>query len=71
MYQIVSYTETQVFLYPRKYFAQCAWCYMIMSGPCKGENPGQLLPHASHGCCTSCQQKVLASHKKKKIAASR
>ena len=34
--------------------SQCAWCWVILSGPRTGENPGKALDGASHSICQDC-----------------
>lgn len=46
---------------------QCAWCNKIMSGPFKGTKPDYVLPEASHGICTPCEEETWKVHAVKRI----
>ncbi len=37
--------------------SQCAWCWVILSGPQAGENPGEPLKDASHSICQNCMRR--------------
>jgi hypothetical protein len=50
---------------PASPISQCAWCWVILSGPQAGENPGKPLQGASHSICQDCMKRYFPQYAEK------